>query len=131
MTLQISTNLKNHLLDSIESFPSAAPVIKLWSGAAPANCEATDSGTELASLTLPTDFLTTASSGEVTENNWSDIEVSTAGTVGHFRIYDGSNCFLQGTVTATGGGGDMTVSNTTLVVGQSLNVSTFTLNWGA
>ncbi len=37
-----------------------------------------------------------------------------AGTVGHYEIMDstGTVCHEQGTVTATGGGGDMTVVNT-------------------
>jgi hypothetical protein len=36
-----------------------------------------------------------------------------AGTAAHYRIYasDGTTAHLQGTVTATGGGGDLTVDN--------------------
>jgi hypothetical protein len=37
---------------------------------------------------------------------------------------------MQGTVTATGGGGDMTVDNTSFATGQAFTVTVFTLNAG-
>jgi hypothetical protein len=60
---------------------------------------------------------------------WQDASADAAGTVGHFRIYDsgGTVCHLQGTVTATGGGGDMTVDNVVFAVAQVFNVTSFTL----
>lgn len=52
-----------------------------------------------------------------------------AGTAGHFRIYasDGSTCHMQGTVTATGGGGDLTLDNVSIAAGQSVTITSFTL----
>lgn len=54
------------------------------------------------------------------------------GTAGYFRIVDsaGTTCHLQGTVTATGGGGDMTIDNTSIASGQTVNVTSFTLTDG-
>jgi hypothetical protein len=37
---------------------------------------------------------------------------------------------MQGTVTATGGGGDMTVNNTSFALGQTFTVTGFTLTAG-
>jgi hypothetical protein len=37
---------------------------------------------------------------------------------------------MQGTVTATGGGGDMTLDNTSFAVGQQVNITSFTLTAG-
>jgi hypothetical protein len=34
---------------------------------------------------------------------------------------------MQGTITATGGGGDMEVNNTSFAVGQAFTVTSFTL----
>jgi hypothetical protein len=35
---------------------------------------------------------------------------------------------MQGTITATGGGGDMTLDNTVFASGQQFTVTSFTLN---
>jgi hypothetical protein len=37
---------------------------------------------------------------------------------------------LQGTVTATGGGDDMTIDHTSIASGQTVNVTSFTLTDG-
>jgi hypothetical protein len=55
-----------------------------------------------------------------------------AGTVGYFRITTSAgnaatSCEIQGTVTATGGGGDMTLDNTTAAASQAWTVNTFTI----
>jgi hypothetical protein len=42
----------------------------------------------------------------------------------------GTVCHMQGTVTATGGGGDMTIDNTSIASGQSVTVTGFTLTEG-
>ena len=57
---------------------------------------------------------------------------SAAGTAGYFRIKDSTNttCHMQGTVTLTGGGGDMTMDNTNIASGQSITVNSFNLTAG-
>jgi hypothetical protein len=59
---------------------------------------------------------------------WQVVAAGT-GTAGHFRLYatGGTVCGQQGTVTGTGGGGDMTVDNTSFAPGQTVTVVTFTL----
>lgn len=53
---------------------------------------------------------------------------SGTGTAATFRIYDGSAvCHIQGNVTATGGGGDLTLDNTSLASGQTVTITTFTV----
>jgi hypothetical protein len=63
---------------------------------------------------------------------WEDTAADNAGTAAHFRLYasDGTTCHAQGTVTATGGGGDMTVDNTTFAAGQAFTITGFTINAG-
>lgn len=53
MTIQLSTDVRNARLDVIESTIGASPTLEIRDGAPPANCAAADSGTVLATLTLP------------------------------------------------------------------------------
>jgi hypothetical protein len=63
---------------------------------------------------------------------WQDAAADATGTAAHWRLYasDGTTCHAQGTVTATGDGGDMTVDNTSFATGQSFTVSSFTITEG-
>ena len=131
MAFQFSTAARNAALDAIETAIGASPTLELRTGAPPASCAAADAGTLLASMALPADFLAAASGGsKVLAGVWQDLAADAAGTVGHFRIKQGGTCHVQGTVTATGGGGDMTIDNPVLAVGQQVSVTAFTLTAG-
>lgn len=130
MGIQLSTAVRNARLDAIETAIGASAVLKIRSGAAPANCGTADSGTVLATVTLPSDWMANAASGSKAKSGtWEDTSADAAGTAGHFRIYasDGTTVHMQGTITATGGGGDMTLDNTVLAAGQQFTVTSFTL----
>lgn len=130
MALQLSVAARNGLLDAIETAAGTAVRLRIYTGAPPANCAAAASGTVLADITCPSDWLAAASGGtKVLSGTWQDASADAAGTAGHFRIWDSTvtTCHLQGTVTATAGGGDMTVDNTTFAVAQVFNVTSFTL----
>ena len=132
MALQYSVTVNNARLDAVESTTGTAPILQLRSGSPPANCAAAASGSLLASLTLPSDWMAAASSASKAKSgSWTGTG-SAGGTIGHFRILDsgGTTCHLQGTVTATGGGGDMTVDNTSIANGQAVTVNSFTLTAG-
>lgn len=130
MALQLSVSARNARLDAIESAISTSAVLKIKSGAAPADCGTADSGTVLATLSLPSDWMAAASSGSKAKSGtWSDTSADATGTAAHFRIYasDGTTCHIQGTVTATGGGGDMTLDNTSIASGQAVTITAFSL----
>lgn len=133
MTIQYSVTARNNRLDAIETTVGAAPLLKIRTGAVPANCGAADAGAVLVSITLPADWMAGASSGtKVKLGTWSGTAVAT-GTAAHFRIYDasGSTCHMQGSVALTGTpGADMTVDNTNIQVSQTVTVNTFTLTAG-
>lgn len=63
MAIQFSVTAANALLDQIETTIGASAVMKIRTGAAPANCATADSGTVLATLTLPADWMSAASGG--------------------------------------------------------------------
>ena len=114
------------MADSYESTIGASPTLEMRTGASPANCAAADSGTLLMSISLPADWLSAASSGSKSKlGTWTSTGVA-AGTLGHYRIKQGATCHEQGTVTLSGGGGDMTVDNTSVGVGQTVTVTSFT-----
>lgn len=130
MTIQLSTAVRNALLDSIETAIGSSPVLKIRTGAAPASPAAADSGTVVATIALPADWMANASGGtKAMQGTWTDDAADASGTAAHYRIYaaDGTTCHLQGTVTATGGGGDMTVDNTNFAAGQKFSVTGYTL----
>jgi len=60
--MQFSTAVRNAWLDVTESTIGASPILRIRSGAAPANCGAADTGTVLATLTLPADWMAAANS---------------------------------------------------------------------
>lgn len=131
MAIQLSVAVRNARLDAIEVTAGASAIMKIRSGAAPANCAAADTGTVLATLALPADYMAAAAGGSKAKSGtWEDLSADAAGTAAHFRIYanDGTTCHLQGTVTATGGGGDLTVDNAVFAAGQAFTVTGFTLN---
>lgn len=125
--------VRNARLDAVESTTGTSAILTIRTGAAPANCAAANSGTVLATVNLPSDWMAAASSGtKAMSGTWSDASADNAGTAAHFRIHDsgGTTCHLQGTVTATGGGGDMTVDNTSFAAAQAFSVTSFTLTAG-
>ena len=130
MAIQFSVAGRNARLDAVETAIGATALMRVRTGAAPANCATADSGTVLATLTLPADWMAAASGGtKARAGTWEDASADATGTAAHFRIYDtaGTTCHWQGTVTGTGGGGDMEVSNTSFASGQPFTVTTFTL----
>jgi hypothetical protein len=130
MAVQLSVAVRNARLDAIETSIGTSAVLKIRTGAAPANCGTADSGTVLATLNLPSDWMAAASSGSKAKSGtWEDLTADATGTAAHFRVYDsgGTVCGIQGTVTATGGGGDMTLDNTSIASGQAVSITTFTL----
>lgn len=135
MAIQLSTAVRNARLDAIETAVGTDAVLKIYdlSAGAPANCAAVITGTVLASMTLPSDWLNAAGSGQKTlKGTWQDASADGAGTADFFRLFasDGTTCHMQGTVTATGGGGDMTLDNTSIAAGQTVSVTGFTLTDG-
>lgn len=133
MVLQMSTAVRNAQLDALETAIGTSAIMRIRTGAVPANCAAADSGTVLATLNLPSDWMAAAASGvKSLSGTWQDTSADATGTAAHWRLYDsaGTTCHLQGTVTATGGGGDMTVDNTSFAAGQAFTVTTFSITAG-
>jgi hypothetical protein len=133
MAVQLSVAVRNARLDAIETTVGTSAILTIRSGAPPADCAAANSGTLLATLNLPSDWMAAAGSGSKAKSGtWQDTSADAAGTAGHFRIHDsgGATCHMQGTVTATAGGGDLTLDNIILAAGQVVTITGFTISDG-
>ena len=123
------------MAQAFETAVGTAPVLRIRTGSAPANCAAARSGTVLASMTLPSDWATAASGALSLSGTWEDLTADASGTAGHYEIMDSTltTCHAQGTVTGTTpGSGDMVLQQTSadLVAGQRVYVSSWSLTVG-
>ena len=127
MAIQESVAVRNARLDAIETTIGTSAQLRLYTGTQPADCATAPSGSLLATLTLPSDWLANAASGaKAKSGTWSG-SGSAAGTAGYFRIYDstGTTCHFQGSVGQ--GTGDLSLDNTVIANGQAITISTFTI----
>lgn len=132
VAIQLSVAIRNARLDAIETAAGASCSLEIRTGAQPANCAAAGTGTVLATINLPADWMAAASSGaKAIAGTWQDTSADATGTAGYFRVYtsqatkDGTTCFLQGSVGQ--GMGDLSLDNASLVAGQTVTITGFTL----
>ena len=133
MAIQLSAAVRNARLDAIETAIGVSAILKIRTGSVPANVAASATGTVLATLNLPSDWMAAASSGsKALSGSWTDASADATGTAAHFEITasDSTTRHMQGTVTVTGGGGDMTVDSVSFTSGQAFTVTSFTLTDG-
>ena len=126
MTFQYSVACRNAALDAKETTIGTAAVLKIFSGAEPANCAAADPSGLLATLTLPSDWMNAASAGAKTKLGTWSAAASGTGTAASWRIYasDGTTCHVQGSMS------DMVLDNNSIASGQVVSVNTFTISAG-
>lgn len=136
MTIQFSVAVRNARLEAVEATAGTSPKLRLYSGAPPANAAAARSGTLISEIALPADWAANAANGsKALSGTWSGTGAAAAGTgtvVGHFALMDstGATCHMQGTVTSTGQGGDLTLDNTNIAQNQAINITSWTLTDG-
>jgi hypothetical protein len=123
MAIQHSTVTRNRLRDAyVAAFPAGASLV-IRSGA-PAGVGGAAGGSALATITLPaTPF--TSGTGAVTLNGTWSVSASGTGTAGHYRLTNSTD-IEEGTITATGGGGDLTLDNTSIASGQTVTITSWT-----
>src|SRR5512139_1968069 len=123
MALTYATATQNARANSVGSLLSGGTV-EIRSGAKPTSANSAASGTLLATVTLGT--APSASAGTVTMPDPASVNAVTTGTAAHFRAKaSGGATVFDGTVTATGGGGDLTLSTVSLTSGSPVDISSF------
>lgn len=133
MTMLFAQSTAHAMLDAIETDLGASPILYLRSGAPPATVGAADTGTLISTIAMAADaFLAASAWAKAITAALQDLSADNAGTLGHWRIKtSGAVTKLSGTITATGGGGDMTVDNTSVTAGQQIDVTSFAINFPA
>lgn len=126
MTVQWSAAVRNAVVDAWEAAIGASPKIEIRTSAQPAGTISAPSGSVLAVFPLAADWAANAAAGVKSLSSLPATVVATgAGVAGHYRITDsaGTVCHEQGSVTSTGGGGDLTVDNPSIAAGQSVQIT--------
>jgi len=104
---------------------SGAGTVQVRTGSQPATADDAATGTLLATITLGDPAFGAAASGTalVASTPRSGTAVAT-GTAGWFRARDSDgNTVFDGSVTATGGGGDLTLATTSIVTGADVRIT--------
>jgi hypothetical protein len=124
MTIHIATAARTAMLDTLVDLidaGSGAGTIKVYTGAQPANANAAASGTLLVTVTLNDPAFDAAAAGVVDADvtpQPAGVAVA-AGNAGWARVADSAGVTVfDGSVTATGGGGDFIIA-----AGVALSVS--------
>lgn len=126
--MQYSMPIRNGKLDVIETIIGPDAVLKIRTGTKPANLASADSGSVLATVLLPSDWMAPASGGSKSKSGtWEDLSADADGTAAHFRVYasDGSTAHIQGTVGTAAA--DMIVNSASFHTGQPFVVNSFTI----
>lgn len=142
MALSLSTAARNAAAAAIATLVdggSGAGVLRIYTGTKPATPATTATGTLLAEFTLSDPAFGSPSTGVVTLDVTPALTDSgiTNGTAGYFRLLDSTEAaatglgVLDGTVTATGGGGDLTLNTTTISTGVNVEVTSGTITMPA
>jgi len=127
MATRIDSDAANLMADALaDEFDSVAGTLTIYSGSAPADADDAPTGTVLAAITLPTPAFGAASAGACAKiGTWEDSSANASGTAGYFRIVSNGGHVIQGTITATGMGGDMEMANTSIIEGGVVTVTSY------
>lgn len=123
--LKIATTLRNNMMDEITTFVSTSGKIKIYAGTQPAG-GGSPTGSLLATLTCnATAFAGAATGGVLTLNSITqDSAADATGTATWFRLTKSDDTWvLDGDITATGGGGDLELDNTSIVINGTVAMS--------
>lgn len=130
MTTSLSTARRNAAVDGHAAALNNG-FLRVYAGSVPANADAALGGaTLLGTLGLGATAFGAAASGTATANPiTADSAADATGTASFFRAFasDGTTVVLQGTVTATGGGGVLELNTVAITAGVQIAVTSFTL----
>jgi len=131
MATRLSTTARNAACDAIVDLVDAgagAGTLKIYSGTQPATADTAASGTLLATVTLIDPAFGAAATGTATGGDPAAVNPVASGNAGWFRVQDStSTTVYDGSVTATGGGGDLQLSN--VAIGPGINVDITSLSF--
>lgn len=136
MTTRVATSGRNAAVDAIVDLLDAgagAAYIEIRTGSQPATANTAATGTLLGTLTCSDPAFGAAASGTATASTITgDSSADATGTAGWFRAYDSTGAaVIDGSITATGGGGDLQLSSVSIVAGGTINITSWTVSIAA
>jgi hypothetical protein len=137
MAINMSVEVRNGMLNAINTALGANAVLRIYANAVPASCTTNDTNAVLANMSINdaanSNFcLGAAANGAIAKiGTWQDAAADANGNAGHWRIYTSANAganlnaSLQGNCAAANG--DMTLDNVNIAINQTVTVTGFTL----
>lgn len=124
--LTLIDSIRATMVDAIvDSLDGAGPgTIQIRSGTRPALPTDTATGTLLATVTLANPAFGAGAAGVATIVDPAGVTAAATGTASWFRALNSSSAAkFDGSVTATGGGGDLTLASTSVVSGTTVDIT--------
>lgn len=136
MAVRLPTASRNAAADAVVDLLDAgagAATIQIRTGSQPASANDAATGTLLVTFTMADPAFGAASAGVATAASVPRTATgAAAGTAGWARALDSTGAtVVDGSVTATGGGGDITMDTTTVSVGLTVNLTALTVTMPA
>lgn len=130
MAISLSVARKNAACDGIVARANSG-FLRIYAGSVPANADASlGAATLLGTCGFGATAFGSASSGTATANAiGNDTAADATGTATFFRVFesDGTTIAWQGTVSASGGGGDLILTPVDVVAGVQIAITSLTL----
>lgn len=130
MAIRLSQAARNAAADAVVDLIDAgagAGTLKIYTGAQPVDGDTEATGTLLVTVAFADPAFGAAAAGVATATDPAAVTAVGTGTAASFVVEDSTGAnVLNGTVTATGGGGDLQLSSTSLAVGITVDITGFT-----
>lgn len=126
MTLSLANTVRSAMCDAlVDSIDGGSPgTIKIYDGTRPANPDAAITGTLLATVTCANPAFGPASNGVAVLTDPAAVTAVATGSATHFRAATSAAVAkFDGSVTITGGGGDLTLATVSITSGLSVDVT--------
>lgn len=135
MATRLPNTRRNAIVDSMVDALDAGSgpgTVQIRAGSQPATADTAATGTVLATVVLGDPAFGSAATGSASANAIATVAAGQSGTAGWFRSLDSNGAtVLDGSVTATGGGGDMELNNTSIASGQNVDITSWTVTMPA
>ena len=135
MAIRLATATRNAMVSAVIAqidADASGGSIKIYSGSQPATAQDAATGTLLATVALAKPSFSAPSNGSASGADPAAVTAAATGTAGWFRLADNTgDTVFDGSVTASGGGGDMTLSSTSIVSGGSVDITSLTITMPA
>lgn len=137
MAIHLPDASRNAMVNAIVDLTDAGTPpgqLRIYTGSQHATAGAEPSGTQLADFALANPAFGAAATGSAALTAPATVQGLATGTAGCFAVLNAAGgVIFTGTVTATGGGGDLELNTTSITLGVDVDITsgTFTMPTGA